>query len=243
MFSRFGHLFPVCHRFSTSHATCSICSSRPFAGGLSRRVPNAALANAALVQREKKEKHTWNIAKRRLLVNPYGPEIQTAFCFFSLRVNNLNPEKGGIHEFPPDRCVPNSSPAKKNGKHIRDDGGQLRKINPKCLIFTLSLCGNGCRLSESEMHPIENKIELKIQTLRWRLAKVAFDTVRLSIAPGSSLDLYQKIPAPHPFNYQFPHTQRFPSKRLFSFVSGFLENASQRECLKPSATRDSSPPH
>ena len=28
--------------------------------------------------------------------------------------------------------------------------------------------------------PIENKIEQKIETLRWRLAKVAFDTVRFS---------------------------------------------------------------
>ena len=29
------------------------------------------------------EQRTGNIAKRRLLVNPYGPEVQTEFCCFS----------------------------------------------------------------------------------------------------------------------------------------------------------------
>ena len=31
----------------------------------------------------KSKRHTGNIAKRRLLVNPYGTEIQTEFCYFS----------------------------------------------------------------------------------------------------------------------------------------------------------------
>ena len=57
------------------------------------------------------EKCTGNIAKRRLLVNPSGPEIQTEFCDF-LGEKTLNSEKGGIYESPPDRCVPNSSPAR-----------------------------------------------------------------------------------------------------------------------------------
>ena len=38
-------------------------------------------------------------AKRRLLVNPYGPEIQTEFCYCS-GGNDLNLEKGGIYEIP-----------------------------------------------------------------------------------------------------------------------------------------------
>ena len=38
------------------------------------------------------EKRTANTAKRRLLVNPYGPEIQTDVCYF-LRENDLNSEK------------------------------------------------------------------------------------------------------------------------------------------------------
>ena len=39
------------------------------------------------------EKRTGNIAKTRLLVNPYGPEIQIEFFHF-LRENDLNSEKG-----------------------------------------------------------------------------------------------------------------------------------------------------
>ena len=62
--------------------------------------------------------------------------------------------------------------------------GRRRRQNPKkpwASIFTLSPCRNRCRFSEialffSQMHPpIKNKIDQKI---RWRLAKVAFDTVR-----------------------------------------------------------------
>ena len=49
------------------------------------------------------------MAKRRLLVNPYGPEIQTEFYYF-VGETDLNSEKGGIYESPPDRYVPNSSP-------------------------------------------------------------------------------------------------------------------------------------
>ena len=58
------------------------------------------------------EKRTGNIAKRRLLVNPYGPESQTEVCYFS-RESELNSEKGGIYESPPDRYLPDSSPAKR----------------------------------------------------------------------------------------------------------------------------------
>ena len=43
-------------------------------------------------------------------MNPYGPEIQTDFVFL-LGEYDPNWEKGGIHESPPDRYVPNSSPA------------------------------------------------------------------------------------------------------------------------------------
>ena len=56
------------------------------------------------------EKRTGNIAKRRLLANPYGPEIQLNFAIF-LGEKDLNSEKRGIYESPPDRYVPNSSPA------------------------------------------------------------------------------------------------------------------------------------
>ena len=54
---------------------------------------------------------------------------------------------------------------------------------PWICIFTLSPCGNRCRFGESDFFfasapPIENKIEKKNLILRWRLAKVAFDTVR-----------------------------------------------------------------
>ena len=38
-------------------------------------------------------------------MNPYGPEIQTEFRHFS-RGNDLNSEKRGISESPPDRYVP-----------------------------------------------------------------------------------------------------------------------------------------
>ena len=55
------------------------------------------------------EKRTGNIAKRRLLVNPYGPEIQTEFPIFPGE-NDLNWEE--FTKSPPDRYVPNSSPAK-----------------------------------------------------------------------------------------------------------------------------------
>ena len=51
------------------------------------------------------EKRTGSIAKRRLLVNPYGPEIQTEFCYFS-GDHDLNSERGGVYESPPDICVP-----------------------------------------------------------------------------------------------------------------------------------------
>ena len=64
-----------------------------------------------LVSEQFSEKPTGNIVKRRLLVNPYGLEIQTEFCKF-VGENNLNSEKGGIYESPPDRYVPNSSPVK-----------------------------------------------------------------------------------------------------------------------------------
>ena len=47
-----------------------------------------------------------NTAKRRLLVNPYGLN----FAIFRGE-NDLNSENGGIYESPPDRYVPNSSPA------------------------------------------------------------------------------------------------------------------------------------
>ena len=53
------------------------------------------------------EKRSGNIAKR----NPYGPEIQTEFCWFS-RGSDLNSEKGETYKSPPDRYVPNSPPAK-----------------------------------------------------------------------------------------------------------------------------------
>ena len=61
------------------------------------------------------EERTGNIAKRRLLVNPYVPEIQTGFCSFS-RGSDLNSEKGGIYESAPDRYVPISS-GKRNKAH------------------------------------------------------------------------------------------------------------------------------
>ena len=64
--------------------------------------------------------------------------------------------------------------------------GQRRKINPKSLGSAFSLCrraGIDAALVKADFFfagapPIENKVEQKIQTLRWRLAKVAFDTVQ-----------------------------------------------------------------
>ena len=66
-------------------------------------------------------------------------------------------------------------------------GGQRRKINPKSLGPAFSLCrraGIDAALVKAQFlfagappPPIENRIEQNIQTLRWRLAKVAFDTV------------------------------------------------------------------
>ena len=49
------------------------------------------------------------LRKRRLLVNPYRPEIQTEFCCF-LGEDDRNSE-GDFYESPDDRCVPSSSPA------------------------------------------------------------------------------------------------------------------------------------
>ena len=74
----------------------------------------------------------------------------------------------------------------KNKGENKRDGGQRRKIDPKNLGPAFSLC---CRVgidaalvkaqySFREWTPIKNKIEQIIQILRWRLAKVAFDTVR-----------------------------------------------------------------
>ena len=45
------------------------------------------------------EKRAGNIAKRRLLVNPYGPALQLNVAIF-LGENNLNSEKGGIYARP-----------------------------------------------------------------------------------------------------------------------------------------------
>ena len=42
----------------------------------------------------------------------YRPEIQTESCCFS-RENDLNSEKGGLYESPPDRYVTSSSPTDK----------------------------------------------------------------------------------------------------------------------------------
>ena len=44
-------------------------------------------------------------------MNPYVPGIQTEFCYSS-REDDPNSEKVEIYESPPDRYVPNSSPAK-----------------------------------------------------------------------------------------------------------------------------------
>ena len=66
--------------------------------------------------------------------------------------------------------------------------GQRQKAKstwPWASIFTLLRWGNRCRFSESaiiisEVHPLSKiKLNQTIQTLRWRLAKVAFDIVRL----------------------------------------------------------------
>ena len=51
------------------------------------------------------EKRSVNIAKRRLLVNSYGPEIQTEFCCFPCE-NDLNSGKKRFYKSPPDRYVP-----------------------------------------------------------------------------------------------------------------------------------------
>ena len=59
-------------------------------------------------QNYQRKGRTGDIAKRRLLVNPYGPEME----------NDLNSEKGGIYESPPDRHVPNSSPANRQCKYL-----------------------------------------------------------------------------------------------------------------------------
>ena len=58
------------------------------------------------------EKHTGNIAKRRLLVNPYGPENFNLNFVIFLGEAEFG-KKGGICESPHvgDRYVPNSSPA------------------------------------------------------------------------------------------------------------------------------------
>ena len=60
-------------------------------------------------------------------MNPYGPEIQTEFCYF-LGVNDLNSEKGGIYESPPDRYVPTSSPAKPCKKETSENNCK-KKLN------------------------------------------------------------------------------------------------------------------
>ena len=62
------------------------------------------------------EKLAGNIAQRKLLLNPYGPEIQTEFCDLS-RETDLNSEKGEIYKSPPGRYVPNSSPANFGSLH------------------------------------------------------------------------------------------------------------------------------
>ena len=63
------------------------------------------------------EEHTGNIVQRRLLVNPYGPEIQTELCSFSTgkwpQFGKKN-EVFTIYESLPDRYVPNSSFADRN---------------------------------------------------------------------------------------------------------------------------------
>ena len=71
-------------------------------------------------------------------------------------------------------------------------GGQRRIITPKSLgsAFLLSRrAGIDAALVKTDFFfagapPIENKIAQKIQTLRWRLAKVAFDTVQLWYKPS-----------------------------------------------------------
>ena len=72
------------------------------------------------------EKRTGNIAKRRLLVNPYPARNSNWILLFFY----LNSEKGGIYESPPYRYVPNSSPAKMGGVHTafsQEEGILLQK--------------------------------------------------------------------------------------------------------------------
>ena len=69
----------------------------------------------------------------------------------------------------------------KNRKTNLRNWGQRREVNRN---KKTSPCGNRCHFSENinflfaGAPPIENKIEQKVQTLRWRVTKVAFDTVR-----------------------------------------------------------------
>ena len=46
------------------------------------------------------EERTGNIAKIRLLVNSYRPEIQTELCLFFARENDLNSEKKEVFTNP-----------------------------------------------------------------------------------------------------------------------------------------------
>ena len=75
------------------------------------------------------EERTGNTAKRGLLVNPYGPEIQTEFCCFS-RGKRPEFENGGIYESPPDRYVPSPSPANKEFR-----GGTLKFFMLESFMF------------------------------------------------------------------------------------------------------------
>ena len=59
------------------------------------------------------EEHPGNIVKRRALVKPCGPEIETEIPCFSRGEMSIRKKEvfTTLYESPPDRCVPSSSPA------------------------------------------------------------------------------------------------------------------------------------
>ena len=60
-----GWMAELAHSYEHTQGTQEICEK-----------------STSAAQKEFSEKRTGNIAKRRLLVNPSGPEFQTEFCYF-----------------------------------------------------------------------------------------------------------------------------------------------------------------
>ena len=132
------------------------------------------------------EKRTGNIAKRRLLVNPYGPEFQTEFCYF-LGQNDLNSEKGGIYESPPDRYVPNTSTPKNMTSSI---GEPCRPCLLNVVIFL------GCWACGADGHaggaPRDEAAELILTRVRKLEKAVTVSGVFWRVSQGKGLGVSWK---------------------------------------------------